>query len=771
VRKRAVILTATAVVVALILLAVVLSRQRVRRHRLFRAEPRVSAPSAIPPVNRWTETFTALAADDLAALLDRIEQRHPDLYARYSLGYLHARALLEDNEPDDAARKLAPFLAPGNPFRDLALYHSGRRQELIFGYARSIYRDEAIDEEADRLSGPALVEFVRRVAPSLSTARRRDLTARVVEKSGDVAGALALLKGGTSDDAADRVSRVLDRPEIIRRMSPEQRALLGEAFQEHRHYDRAVALLSSALTAALPPQKRDELRFAVGRSYFGAEKYSQAQQTYLLGANTTRDLRMKATFLLHASRAAQLRGDDAGGERLMTAAIAVKGTFPATTVALTQRIRTRVKQKRFAEAASDLQQLRRMAPNDRAIVEGSLAYALGILGAGQNAAAVATLNAVPGKLLNPHDKAEFAYWRARALEARDPGASFREYLTVLRSSVPTHFAYFARERLDAPSIKAKLGRELALRDAQVQNLITSKQFAVAKEVQTDRILLSSADRPTHLQRLATIYRELPAYRPVLELQPEPLPAFPLSGPADRTALLMAMSLCDEATDGARERYPLRQMRSALTQALALNRGRASRQSIYAVEVLMKRVPSDFIPDLLPSLVRQLLFPRYFYPFIVEDAKKYEADPVLVLAIMREESRFDPRAKSAAAARGLLQFIISTARDIGRDIGMVDVDAEDLYDPRVIISLGAKYVAELSEKLDGNRYRIAAAYNAGPNQVALWTRLAPAAGDDWFLSAINFDETKHYVRIVMNSYKRYHEIYGGGGPAGGIRIEP
>ncbi len=139
--------------------------------------------------------------------------------------------------------------------------------------------------------------------------------------------------------------------------------------------------------------------------------------------------------------------------------------------------------------------------------------------------------------------------------------------------------------------------------------------------------------------------------------------------------------------------------------------------------------------------------------------------------MREESRFNPRAKSQAAARGLLQFIITTALDIGRDIGLVDVAPQDLYDPRVIIRLGAKYVSTLSKQLGDDHYAVAAAYNAGPHQVALWTRLSPAKGDDFFLSSINFDETKQYVRKVMNSYKRYAEIYGNAGPQGGIRMEP
>jgi soluble lytic murein transglycosylase-like protein len=217
---------------------------------------------------------------------------------------------------------------------------------------------------------------------------------------------------------------------------------------------------------------------------------------------------------------------------------------------------------------------------------------------------------------------------------------------------------------------------------------------------------------------------------------------------------MAMGLHGEATDAVEKRWPLRPPRDALTRALALNLGGASHESIYAIEVMMKSVPRDFHPALLPSVVKQLLYPRYFYGYVLEDAKRYNADPALVLAIMREESRFNPRAKSQAAARGLLQFIITTARDIGRDVGLVDVSPEDLYDPRVIIRLGAKYISELAEKFGGNRYCATAAYNAGPNQVALWQRMQPAAGDDYFLSAINFDETKHYVRKVMHSYGWY-----------------
>ncbi|HEY3053542.1 MAG TPA: lytic transglycosylase domain-containing protein [Thermoanaerobaculia bacterium] len=796
-RFRISIAAGAAVLAAIVIVAIVISQQRLRRHRVFRAAPaehRVRPPAGIPPVEQWSDAFERLAPADVEELLDLIEEHNADLYARYSLGYLHARVLIERNELHDATHKLAPFLAANSAFRDLALYHraeideasddhaaaSRARQELIAKYPQTVYRDQAIDEEADylqSLSDPSpLIAFVRAVIPTANTARRRELNARIVEsqlRAGQVAnafvGGMALLKGGTTDDAADRVSRGLDRSDLVARMTAEQKAILGDALRNHRRFDRAVVLL----TAALPglPARRDEIEFNIGRSYFGDEKYAQAQQAYMRGANTTADLKAKATFLFHASRAAQLRGDDAGAERLMTSTIAIPGRFPATTAALTQRIRTRVKKRRFAEAANDLQLIRKIAPNDHAVVEGSLAYASGMLGAGNRTAALSALNSVPRKLLDKFDVPEYGYWRARALESRDLHAAFNEYLGVLRSTVSTHFAYFARERLESAAMQARVTQELAVREAQVRNLIASKQFAVAKQIETDRILLSSRNRAAELQRLAGIYRQMPAYKNILELQAEALPRLPNVDPNDRAALLMALGLYDEATDHVRQKYPLRPLRSALTQSIAFNRGGASRDSIYAVEVLMRSVPADYLPDLLPLVARQLLYPRYFYPYIVEDSQKYGGDPTLVLAIMREESRFNPRAKSEAAARGLLQFIITTAREIGRDVGLLDISPEDLYDPRVIIRLGAKYVSELSEQFGGNRYRTAAAYNAGPKQVALWSRLAPAAGDDWFLSAINFDETKDYVRKVMNSYRRYNEIYGNAGPQGGLRAEP
>jgi soluble lytic murein transglycosylase-like protein len=789
--KRSFLFTAvTTVVLLLAVFGVVLSRQRLQRRRLFRATPHppASAPQKVTaelkPVEQWSAQFRALEVtgrwEQLHVLLGQIATTHPAEFAKWQLGYLDARALIEMDRPRDAATALAPFLAPAHPLRDLALFHRAEiaeaeddhdaasrfRTTLIISAPQSSMRDQVLDDEvsyrASLSATKPLADLVALLYPKADAKRRRDLDAHLAEKAGDVNSALAVLRGGTMDDAAERAGRALDRPAVLARLNAQQLATLGDTMKNHRRFDRAEAILGRVAHT-------DALLFDLGRAWFGDEKFAQAQQTYLRGAAATRDPKWKAAFLFHASRAAQLQGDDAGAEKLMNAVLAVPGRTEDHAAALTQQMRTRLKGRRIAAAAADLNAIRAQFPKSHAVVEASLAWSIAMIGMGNNGAALSALNSIPRNLLDKFEPYEVGYWRARALEASNPPAAFAAYLEVLRATQPSHFAYFARARLDAPAMAPKLAGELASREVQALKLMNAGQWEQARRVETDRVLLSSRDHARELARLAAIYRHVPAYAAVLELKPQATPQFP--NVSDRPSLLMAMGLFDDATDDIPRRWPLRPLSSALTQSLALNRGNASKESIYAVEVLMNGVPRDYVPDLLPLSVRQLLYPRYFYDFIAGDAKTYHTDPTLLLSIMREESRFNPRAKSEAAARGLLQFIITTARQIGHDVGLVDVSPDDLYDPRVIIRLGAKYVSDLSDKLGGDRYRIAAAYNAGPKQVALWSRLAPAAGDDFFLSSINFDETKQYVRKVMNAYQRYAELYGGAGPQGGVRIEP
>ena len=724
--------------------------------------------------------------------LEELKRLQPPVFAEYELAYLHGRVKQQLEEFQAASAIFREHTSPDHPYRDLALYHlaeikseeddeveaSRYREELIFEHPRSIYWSQSVEEQLASLAAAGdldrFSQFAGKLRVKAETALRRLMDAYVVELL-SARGALAeakergmrLLRAESGDDAAERVFRALDRPEVLRGATTEERMMLGEAARLHRHFDRAVELLSSARAGL--PARQDELTFSIGRAFFGNEKYEEAERTYLQGAAAAKDAEAKATFFYHASRCAQLLGDDTRAETWMTRAIAVPGRFTATSAALTQRMRTRVHGKRFDAAATDLRLIRQLFPDRRAALEASVSLATSWIAADRFTDARSILSAIPAKELEPYDRPEVAYWTSRALENSDAAAALKSYLEVLRADVPTHFAHFARVRL-ASDFQTRAGAEAQRLHSEVQSALQQNNPERARRIQTDVVLLDP-DNKAELEVLRGIYRQIPEYHAVLELAPRPFPSFPLQPNAPRTDQLLAMGLFDEAVDEIDDRYPLQPRDSALTAAYGYHLAGASRESVRAMEILARTIPKDFVPQLLPRLVLELLYPRYFYQYILEDSERYEAEPVLVLAIMREESRFNPRAKSVAAARGLLQFILTTALQIGRDLGIADLSSEDLYDPRIIIQLGAKYIGDLLDQFDRNPYQTASAYNAGPHQSRLWKRLSPAPGDDFYFSAINFEETKGYVRKVMNSYHRYKEIYEKAGPAGGVRSEP
>ncbi|MET0551977.1 MAG: lytic transglycosylase domain-containing protein, partial [Vicinamibacteria bacterium] len=263
----------------------------------------------------------------------------------------------------------------------------------------------------------------------------------------------------------------------------------------------------------------------------------------------------------------------------------------------------------------------------------------------------------------------------------------------------------------------------------------------------------------------------PGYASGLELRALPPPRLSADpGRAlSRTETLLALGLFDDAADGVPALVAGGGAQAALTRAELMRRGSRARASIRAAELVVGALPPDYLPELLPSEVRALLYPRHYAGRIGEDARRFGADPDLVLAIMREESRFDARARSAAAARGLLQIVLTTAREVGRTLGMTGIEGEDLYDPERVIPLGSKYLGDLQRDFDGNLLKAAAAYNAGPRQAALWSRLAPSAADDAFFASISFAETRRYVAQVLASYDRYREWPADGrAAAGGAR---
>ncbi|MBI3784043.1 MAG: transglycosylase SLT domain-containing protein [Deltaproteobacteria bacterium] len=132
------------------------------------------------------------------------------------------------------------------------------------------------------------------------------------------------------------------------------------------------------------------------------------------------------------------------------------------------------------------------------------------------------------------------------------------------------------------------------------------------------------------------------------------------------------------------------------------------------------------------------------------------DPLLVVAIMRQESFFDPQARSSVDARGLLQLLPSTAKRIADTVGKED---PDLFDPDVNIALGTRYLSALGDRFGNDPLKILAAYNGGEAAVDKWRQQYPGLDGDEWVESITYRETRDYVKRVLANYRKYERLYG------------
>lgn len=146
-------------------------------------------------------------------------------------------------------------------------------------------------------------------------------------------------------------------------------------------------------------------------------------------------------------------------------------------------------------------------------------------------------------------------------------------------------------------------------------------------------------------------------------------------------------------------------------------------------------------------VFKLLYPLRYEDEIKAWADNYSLDLYLVAAVIRAESRFDPRARSHAGAIGLMQIIPTTGEWIAAQIGEEGFTVEDLYAPEVNIRFGTWYLHYLLDRF-GDMDVVLAAYNAGPSNAVRWQ-----AGEGTI-----FPETAHYIERVNRGQISYRTFY-------------
>lgn len=159
-------------------------------------------------------------------------------------------------------------------------------------------------------------------------------------------------------------------------------------------------------------------------------------------------------------------------------------------------------------------------------------------------------------------------------------------------------------------------------------------------------------------------------------------------------------------------------------------------------------------------IAEWFFPRDYQENVMQVCAEYEMDQWLIMAMIREESGFDPEAVSAAGARGLMQLMPETAADI---IQRADYDftlEQALSDPLCNIRCGVWYLDWLCRRCyDGNLTAAIAAYNAGRATVDGWLSSGQWDGSLDHLAGIPYAETRRYLQYVFESHDIYQRLYG------------
>ena len=161
-----------------------------------------------------------------------------------------------------------------------------------------------------------------------------------------------------------------------------------------------------------------------------------------------------------------------------------------------------------------------------------------------------------------------------------------------------------------------------------------------------------------------------------------------------------------------------------------------------------------------SLKQEMGYWQALYPFpYMQTIATWSADrklnPMLVTALIRQESRFESKIQSAVGATGLMQIMPETASDIASQIKVKDYKLENIDDN---IKFGTWYLDSTHKTYQGNSMLAVASYNAGPGAVSDWVSQSKTQDTDEFVESIRYDETKGYVKSVFANYWNYMRLY-------------
>ncbi len=672
----------------------------------------------------------------------RIESEHPNTKTAALARLVRARIKINTRDFAGAANLLDSSLI---------------RDHTVLGDYALLMRASALEQAGRRVEARAAYEQLARDYPSSTRAREATIhVAQILMGDGQAAGVPVLLKG--LDDKDDAAALLLTA-----KAYEQSSASTGALAAYRRIYFYAPASMESAeaatgivrLNSTTSPGTAEEALTRADK-LFQAKHYNDAVTAY-----TDAFTHFPAT----ANAQSQLRrGIAASNAKRVTDAVASLNGVPAVAgetraEALYYLVVTYAHARQWELARAKLDEIRRTFPNSvwtvRALVDAGQAAK----GAKNMTDALyffrTAVNAFPGVAEVAPAQFEVAWQAHEAKNYQESSRLLTEHLAVYagrNTDYRGRAAYWAARDSERAG---KYAEARALYQA-LQARYDANWYGYLAKQRLDTM------NNNYITPVADFAPDSLVARAVANLQTVTV-AEVTAGPDENERLTKA----DQLTNIGADDWALEELEQASQSApasprlsLALARIYRSRDdNVHALNILKNIYPdySQMKPDELTREEWDVFYPLAYWDIITQESRAKRLDPYQVVGLIRQESVFNPRARSSARAYGLMQMLVPTGALTAKRIGVGrTVTADSLYEPRLNIELGTTYLRDQLDKFGRIEY-VAAAYNAGPGRVVQWRSSLPLELDEW-AEAVPFKETRAYVQGVVRNTLQYRRLY-------------
>lgn len=188
----------------------------------------------------------------------------------------------------------------------------------------------------------------------------------------------------------------------------------------------------------------------------------------------------------------------------------------------------------------------------------------------------------------------------------------------------------------------------------------------------------------------------------------------------------------------------------LPKARLMTAAKLAQQWQWDQVAIITLVKADYWDDLA------LRFPVNYLSQVQNNAYRQNLDPAIVFGLIRQESMLDKNAQSPVGAKGLMQLMPKTGKQIARDLNEQWQSENSLFNPDINIKYGSYYYKQLLNRFNGHFALATAAYNAGPRRVITWLPIDKSVPADIWVETIPFKETRKYVTSVLSYAMIYQQ---------------